>query len=207
MRSLPGRWWSRGKIRAWPGRDPVIGLLTVPSGRGAIRGPVDNHQRGYSADRGSQRTLIADYAATGRRAARPVASCPGRRRRGSCSARTAPASPCRSRVPNEVGAVGMAGRSDQPAKRHGNGTAAAERRSSPTQVAGTQARVRRAVAHLSPVGAASSAVGAGCPAGMAWAPPAVGGSIVWASWPPPICTRRGLAAWATGIVSVSTPCS
>ena len=64
-----------------------------------------------------------------------------------------------------------------------------------------------AVAQRSPVGAASSAVETGCPAGMASAPPAVGGSIVWASWPPPTCTRRGLAASATGIVSVSTPCS
>jgi hypothetical protein len=64
-----------------------------------------------------------------------------------------------------------------------------------------------AVAQLSPVGAAFSAVETGCPAGMAAAPPAVSGSIVWASWRPPTCTRRGLAASATGIVSVSTPCS
>ena len=64
-----------------------------------------------------------------------------------------------------------------------------------------------AVVQLSPVGAASSAVETGCPAGMASAPPAAGGWIVWASWPPPTCTRRGLAASATGIVSVSTPCS
>ncbi len=64
-----------------------------------------------------------------------------------------------------------------------------------------------AVAQRSPVGAASSAVETGCPAGMASAPPVVCGSIVWASWPPPTCTRRGLAASATGIVSVSTPCS
>jgi hypothetical protein len=64
-----------------------------------------------------------------------------------------------------------------------------------------------AVAQSSPVGAVSSAVEAGCPAGMTSAPPAVGGLIVWASWPPLTCTRRGLAASATGIVSVSTPCS
>jgi hypothetical protein len=64
-----------------------------------------------------------------------------------------------------------------------------------------------AVVQLSPVGGACLAVEAGCAAGMASAPPAVSGSIVWASWPPPICTRRGLAASATGIVSVSTPCS
>jgi hypothetical protein len=63
------------------------------------------------------------------------------------------------------------------------------------------------VVQRSPVGAASSAVETGCPAGMASAPPAASGWIVWASWPPPTCTRRGLAASATGIVSVSTPCS
>jgi hypothetical protein len=64
-----------------------------------------------------------------------------------------------------------------------------------------------AVAQLSPVVAAPSVVEPGCPAGRGSAPPAVSGSIVWASFPPPICTRRGLAASATGIVSVSTPCS
>jgi hypothetical protein len=80
------------------------------------------------------------------------------------------------------------------------------RRSSPTPDAGTQGRPQ-GVVQLSPGGAASSAVETGFPAGMASAPPAVSGSIVWASWPPPICTRRGLAASATGIVSVSTPCS
>jgi hypothetical protein len=64
-----------------------------------------------------------------------------------------------------------------------------------------------AVAQRSPVGRASSAVETGWPAGMASAPPVVCGSIVWAPWPPPICTRRGLAASATAIVSVSTPCS
>jgi len=64
-----------------------------------------------------------------------------------------------------------------------------------------------AVAQLSPVGAASSAVETGCPAGIAPAPPAVSASIVWTSRRPPTCTRRGLAASATGIVSVSTPCS
>jgi hypothetical protein len=66
---------------------------------------------------------------------------------------------------------------------------------------------RWAVAQLSPVGAACSAVGSGCAAGIASAPAAVSGLIVWASWPPPTCIRRGLAASATGIVSVSTPCS
>jgi len=48
------------------------------------------------------------------------------------------------------------------------------------------------------------------PAGArAWpyVPAAVCGSIVWASALPPTCTRRGLAVAATGIVSVSTPCS
>jgi hypothetical protein len=102
---------------------------------------------------------------------------------------------------------GMAGRSDQPAKRpDGNGMAAAEAVVRRRRMPGRR-RVRRAVVQLSPVGAASSAVENGSPAGMASAPPAVSGSIVWASWPPPICTRRGLAASATGIVSVSTPCS
>jgi hypothetical protein len=46
---------------------------------------------------------------------------------------------------------------------------------------------------------------AGYVAALASAPPAVGGSIGWASWPPLIGTCRGLAASATGIVSVSTP--
>ena len=43
--------------------------------------------------------------------------------------------------------------------------------------------------------------------GSPYVPPAVCGSIVWASALPPTCTRRGLAVSATGIVSVSTPCS
>ena len=59
-------------------------------------------------------------------------------------------------------------------------------------------------AQLVPVGAASPA---GCRAGMAYVPPAACGSIVSASELPPTCTRRGLAVSATGIVSVSTPCS
>ena len=54
------------------------------------------------------------------------------------------------------------------------------------------------------VGAGSPA---GCRAGPAGAPPAVCGSIVWASGLPLTCTRRGLAVSATGIISVSTPCS
>jgi hypothetical protein len=42
-------------------------------------------------------------------------------------------------------------------------------------------RAPRGVAQRSPVGAVSSAVETGCPAGMASAPPVVSGSIVWAS--------------------------
>jgi hypothetical protein len=136
--------------------------------------------------------------------ARSAAQRPRRRtagcRRSSVARRSISGSQARS------GRWGMAGRSDQPAKRRDdNGMAAAE---AVVAHAGCRdAGASAGVVQLSPVGGACPAVEAGCPAGMASAPAAVIGSIVWASWPPPICTRRGLAASATGIVSVSTPCS
>src|SRR5215207_8690114 len=73
MRSLPGRWWSCGEIRALPGRDPVIGLLTVRRGARRHSGPLNSHERGYSADDESQVAPIADY-----RRHRPPARVPAR---------------------------------------------------------------------------------------------------------------------------------
>jgi hypothetical protein len=111
------------------------------------------------------------------------------------------------RVPSEVGAVGD-GWPERSAceapwwQRDGRGRGGRRRRR-----LRARRRVRRAVVQRSPVGGACPPVEVCCPRGMASGPPVVSGSIVWASWPPPICTRRGLAASATGIVSVSTPCS
>ena len=59
MRSLPGRWWSRGEIRAWPGRDPVIGLLTVSSRRAAPLGdrlPTTSQATPPTTDRNVRRS-------------------------------------------------------------------------------------------------------------------------------------------------------
>jgi hypothetical protein len=90
MRSLPGRWWSRGEIRAWPGRDPVIGLLTAPSRRAAPLG-----DRLTTTSEATPRTADRNYA-------------PGRRRRNRLPGHA------RGRVVPRTSAATIVQRRDRP---------------------------------------------------------------------------------------------